>query len=249
MLTDIGTLNHDLAVYQERAISLAKREASFKSKALISKQVAHDIKSPLSALEIILGTENELPKEKSELLCSAVKRIKEITNDLTRSSTSLLDPPSLLISNVIDAVKLIVSEKIIEYGENRINIKVNSRVNLNHQILALEVKVFKRIISNLLNNAIEASCKDKPINVNISEDEKDSKLVIEIIDKGKGVPKADFDSIFKEGVSIGKKEGSGLGLFHAKQNLEFWGANITIKSSNINGTNMLLTLPFKTSDS
>jgi signal transduction histidine kinase len=53
-----------------------------------SKQVAHDIRSPLSALSMIVGTLKDLPEEKRILIRNATQRINDIANGLLQKSKS-----------------------------------------------------------------------------------------------------------------------------------------------------------------
>ena len=48
-------------------------------------QVAHDLRSPLAALELMLSCLDEVPEEKRTILRAAVSRIREITDALSGS--------------------------------------------------------------------------------------------------------------------------------------------------------------------
>ncbi len=62
------------------------------AQAIIAKQVAHDIRSPLSALNIIAGSLTNISEEKRLLIRNSVQRINDIANDLLQKgkSTTLL---------------------------------------------------------------------------------------------------------------------------------------------------------------
>lgn len=59
-----------------------------KSEILVSlaNQVAHDIRSPLTALNVVMSTTSELPEEKRLLIRHAVQRINDIANNLLEKS-------------------------------------------------------------------------------------------------------------------------------------------------------------------
>jgi signal transduction histidine kinase len=67
-------------------LEIAKNElikyAENKAMVEVAAQVAHDIRSPLSALTMVIGMLKDLPKDKKELLLNATKRIDGIANDL-----------------------------------------------------------------------------------------------------------------------------------------------------------------------
>ena len=47
-----------------------------------------------------------------------------------------------------------------------------------------------------------------------------NQIIMEVSDNGKGIHKEDQERIFQKGVSIGKPDGSGLGLHDAKKTIE-----------------------------
>jgi hypothetical protein len=68
-------------------------------------------------------------------------------------------------------------------------------------------------------------------------------LIIKIIDNGKGIPADLLPKIKQGGISIGKKEGAGLGISGAIQNIKKWNGNYDIQSKVGEGTTFTVTLP------
>lgn len=52
----------------------------------IAKQVTHDIRSPISALNLVIGSSKEIAEPKRNLLLEAVKRVNDIADDLLSRS-------------------------------------------------------------------------------------------------------------------------------------------------------------------
>lgn len=102
---------------------------------------------------------------------------------------------------------------------------------------------FKRLISNLINNAIEALPKKTGI-VKIDLKAKlDKTVVILIEDNGAGIPKDLLSKIGFRGATFNKSGGSGLGLFGAKELIQQWGGELTIESQEARGTKVCVSLP------
>ncbi|MBI3535149.1 MAG: hypothetical protein HY072_06660 [Deltaproteobacteria bacterium] len=136
----------------------------------------------------------------------------------------------------------IISEKRLEYRQ-RLGIEINFSVE-NAYGLCIKVSSvnFKRLISNIINNSIEATSKNGIISVGIRVFEEDFVDII-IQDNGKGIPTEMLEKLGQRGASFNKEGGSGLGLFHAKKSIESWGGKLLIQSALDRGTTITLRLP------
>lgn len=210
----------------------------------ISKQVAHDIRSPLTALEMATSFIKNIEEEDRLIIRSAVNRIGDIANNLARQENTInayeycfeiISIPSLL--------KNIVSEKRVQYKDLKsINIHFELTEKDYGKFAHLHSGEFARVISNLINNAIEALPHEGYVDIQIKES-KLGLIAIEIKDNGKGIPAEIVSSITQEGFSFDKKTGSGLGLYHAKNTLEKFGGELVIHSQVQEGTCITLKIP------
>lgn len=101
----------------------------------------------------------------------------------------------------------------------------------------------KRIVSNLLDNAVESLPKSiGRISISFESLNVDFWQIV-IADDGIGIPKDIVALLGKKGASYGKKNGSGLGIFHAKASLESWGGRLDIESQEGKGTKVILVVP------
>jgi signal transduction histidine kinase len=250
-------LHQQLQRYINERDSERDQAASLKLEASIGQiaaQVAHDIRSPLAALDMLASDLKPLPEEKRVLLRSAVARIRDITNNLvdkqkTKFSNleaagsqdcatgSVIDTE--LISSLIEAL---VSEKRIQY-RSRIGLQIESPLTRRSYGLFAEVQPseFKRVLSNLIDNAAQAISGPGRITVEL-ESEAQS-VVIRVIDTGKGIPAGVLPRLAQKGASFFKAGGTGLGLFHAKNCVESWNGKLSINSSEGEGTTVEIRLP------
>lgn len=212
----------------------------------INTQVAHDIRSPLAALDVIIGSVDQLPEEKRIIIRSAVGRIRDIANNLLdKSKESLLsvsDSSSKvsieLIAPIIDSI---VSEKRTQFREYSL-VDISIDLNKSYGIFAkVNVSELKRIISNLINNAFEAAEPNKLLLIVVKvECIDDNSFCIVIEDNGKGIPSHILAKLGERGVSEGKDNlspgsGSGLGVYHAKKIIESFNGHLIIESENTPG--------------
>ena len=100
---------------------------------------------------------------------------------------------------------------------------------------------FKRVLSNLINNAVEATESNGKVDVVVSS--RESWCVIQVRDNGKGIPPEILRKLGERGASYGKADGSGLGIFHAHEIINSEGGNLTITSVVNQGTTVTIELP------
>jgi signal transduction histidine kinase len=198
----------------------------------LATQVAHDIRSPVIALEAIsqmLG--NEVDPKKKQLIENAAKRINDIANNLVSEYRVNLtkDLSSIKIDRTINLNSLI--EDIVEEKKLSLDPKHKIIVRALENIVVpknLNSTEFQRVISNLINNSIEAFDKENGI-VDIELYRKENKIKLTIRDNGKGISSEEISTVFKKGTS-GKEKGAGLGLSHAKEYIESLNGSITLES-------------------
>jgi signal transduction histidine kinase len=223
----------------------------------LSKQISHDIRSPLTALNLLSSSLTELPEAKRILVRNSINRINDIANSLLERSkkpseplntcnaaTSLKqDSDVIMVSSLIDSI---VSEKRIQFRELA-DVQIESRTEMAYGLFVNVVsKELKRIISNLINNSVEAF-KEAKGEVVISVISSDDSVLISIQDNGMGIPKEVLNRIGQQGFSFGKssssQSGSGLGVFHAKQTIESFKGSLEIDSELGKGTRITIELP------
>ena len=100
-----------------------------------------------------------------------------------------------------------------------------------------------QVFINLIKNSVEAMPEDR-VNKKISIRTEVSKeqILIHFIDTGKGIPPANWESVFDPFISIDKR-GMGLGLPFVKKTLIEHLGTISIAESSPNGTHFIIELP------
>jgi signal transduction histidine kinase len=222
------------------------------SKALMAAQVAHDIRSPVFALNAALKNIPQLPERQRAIVRHAVNRIQDVANSLleknrqqsaTAAAAGIVTtgefPAVYLLSALIDPV---VTEKRLQY-EARPEVKIDFVLSRESYGLFANVQPveFRRMVSNLLNNAVEALGAKGTANVGLAI--KDEAIVLTVTDAGKGISPEILAKLGQRGETHGKTGGSGLGLYHARTTSENWGGSLTITSELGKGTTVAIKLP------
>ena len=226
------------------------------SQASIAAQVAHDIRSPLAALDSVIGTLAELPEENRSIIRSAISRIRDIANELLeknkepQAARSLMDgtgplPPSVdktgiyLLSALIDPL---ITEKRLQF-RSKIGVEIYGNIDTESYGLFARIQPieFKRVLSNLINNSVEALGEKGAATVSLVSD--GDEIVVKVRDNGRGIPPDILSKLGRKGESHGKAGGTGLGLYHARACVESWGGTLKIESTVGKGTTVKLKLP------
>ncbi len=231
--------------HQDEIITLKQNETYGQ----IAQQVAHDIRSPLAALNMVATSLSELPETKRLLLRNATQRINDIANDLLLKSKRTFTEPSqtslqshklseaVLLMPLIDSV---LSEKRVLQGDSsRIKIEFEFKDTYDAFAECNSVEL-ARIISNLINNSIEAFSNKEGI-IQLKMQTTDQHVLLDVVDNGSGIPEEILRKLGSIQISYGKQSlsngsGSGLGVYHAKRSLEEWGGDLQIQSILGHGT-------------
>lgn len=216
----------------------------------LSRQVAHDIRSPLSALNLLLSDLSELPEKKRLLLRSAISRIKEIANDLVGSASSRSkDTVSISSSKgaknkvlLVDLLEEVITEKRIQIkNSNLIQIKTNTSIDIMSAFVEADISSLKRAFSNIISNGVEAISTSGVVVINCFRHGKN--IVIEIEDTGSGISKEIVPQLMQKGATFNKAAGSGLGLYYSKEVIQSIGGRIKIESEVNKGTRVVVEMP------
>ena len=145
---------------------------------------------------------------------------------------------------LISINKLLVD--LTKYFKRRLpkdEIKINLDVQANNIEIFTSPVLLKWTIENLIKNAIDSISNQKGF-ISITVKLVSKKIIIIVNDNGNGIPRKDWNNIFRPGFS-NKQQGWGIGLSMVKRIVEdFLGGVVKVESSSEkNGTSMKLILP------
>jgi signal transduction histidine kinase len=179
----------------------------------LAKETAHQLGTPISALEgwlemmRINPADPSLPGEMEQ----DIGRLKRVSDRFSKIGS----PPRLESSDIIPLIRQVV-EYIRQRASSRVLFQIDTH-GLTGCRVALSPPLFEWVIENLLRNALDAM--DGQGEVRISVHKQNDQLIVDLKDTGKGMTGAVQASIFQPGFTT-KKRGWGLGLPLARRIVE-----------------------------
>ncbi|HMT02812.1 MAG TPA: PAS domain-containing sensor histidine kinase [Burkholderiales bacterium] len=226
---------------------VAKEQEKFRE---IVGQVNHDIRSPLTSLQILTSKFAYLfPEDERNTFNTAITRIIDIANNMMNYFKPKVEVENEILSEenspLLVSIELleILAEKKYEYIKNSIEFRHNFSQRGNFIFVNIDPRAFGRMISNIINNAVDSLEDDEGI-VEVKLNVEDEIVEIVIEDNGKGMLEVIKNKIMNnEAISAGKKDGHGIGLTQVRQVLERSGGELDIESKIGEGTKIILTFP------
>ncbi len=246
---DIGLMvseyNKMIKKLEESAHQLAQseREDAWKD---MAKQVAHEIKNPLTPMRLNLQfLQNAINNKQDNILA--------ITKKVTDSLIEQIDNLNYIASEFSNFAKLpdpqvatfslnAILENSISIYNNESNISISLSLP-NHQILVRSDKSqMLRVFSNLLQNAVQAIPEGKQGFIFVNLYIQNQLAVIQVKDNGIGISPSIKADVFVPHFTT-KNSGSGIGLAMTKRIVEYWNGSIWFESIENEGTDFYIKLP------
>ncbi|MFN8371099.1 MAG: ATP-binding protein [Bacteriovoracaceae bacterium] len=206
--------------------------------------MSHDLKTPVAKIagivDILLTQYDTKGEQKIHL-----ERILASTQELDKFITSILDLTKIESKNIKLSKSSKDINKIIKDVVKTLQFELNvKKMSMDLQLapiypIQLDLDLTKRVISNLVENAIKYSGEGKSISIKTWDDA--DWVYVEISDNGIGVKESDLVHIFEKFYRVKnddshKIKGSGLGLYLVKYFVELHEGKITAKSEVGKGT-------------
>jgi PAS domain S-box-containing protein len=233
-----------LKIENEKQKTLLEKEEEFRK---IANQVSHDIRSPLSSLLMILKSCTQIPEPQRIALREAATGARDIANHLLNQykkhevhDLGINGNNFLLVST---ALLEVLTAKKYQYEDLDVHFDCHFEDNTHFAFIQSEFSDFRRMISNLINNAVDAMADNKgAVNLHLSADKEQIKISIQ--DAGKGMsPELIAKIMNKTAFTEGKKEGHGIGLTQVWDTINKSHGKMHIDSIIGKGTNLILTFP------
>lgn len=242
----VFALGYQLLRMRARMLSAEVQHLKFESEvkdkmSKVARQMAHDIRSPLTALNAIKGViESQVDREIVKLLSQSIDRISAIAEDILQKGRewAVEISPRMVRFNAIQAIEELIDEKRMSFPMATFEM----RSDLKSTEVHLSQGAFKRVVSNILNNAVE-SYPQKDGTIFVFCESKENFFLFDIVDRGHGVPREILQKLGKVPEITSKKNGNGLGVYNARQTVEAWGGRFAIESEVSNGTRVSIAVP------
>lgn len=229
----------------KKVLASTEKESAWRE---MAKQVAHEIKNPLTPMKLTLqhlirlqdvGRLDDAEKLKRSLE-TLIHQVDALSGIASSFSTFAKMP---LPKNELMNFKTVLN-KVLELfsGDQQIELLFQDDSFTENIPIMGDDKLFGRVISNLVINGIQSvESGVKPV-IKIWLWMTDLAIFLEITDNGKGISEELKDKIFIPNFST-KSTGSGLGLAIAKSGVETAGGKIWFETELGKGTTFYLTFP------
>lgn len=227
-------------------LARSERESAWRE---MARQVAHEIKNPLTPmklnlqhLEKTLNDDPDMWKQQFEKFSRVMHQQIESLSAIASAFSDFANMPKgkvqkVEISHAVNAaLNLFSGYPDVEWVTD-INLPEDA-------VIVSDPEQFSRMIINLVNNALQAKVKERQLVVTVYAGLENGKYVIRIHDNGKGIDEEIRDKIFLPSFTT-KTSGMGLGLAIARNIAESIGGTITFTSDHETGTNFTITIPVK----
>ncbi|NBX27663.1 MAG: GHKL domain-containing protein [Chitinophagia bacterium] len=231
---------------EESAHQLAQteREDAWKE---MAKQVAHEIKNPLTPMRLNL-----------QFLQNAIKNKQDNTLEITRKVTDSLieqiDNLNYIASEFSNFAKLpdpqiavfslnTILESSVSIYKNESTITISLSLPPRPIIIKSDKSHLLRVFSNLLQNAVQSIPEGKEGLIQVNLYTQNQLAVVQVKDNGSGIPSSIRENVFIPHFTT-KNAGSGIGLAMTKRIVEYWHGSIWFESIESEGTDFYVALPF-----
>ena len=213
------------------AFSYSRTSEQNKVWAGMSKETAHQLGTPISSLIAWLDYLKESDAEVPQKVITEMEHDMDRLGLITERFSKIGSEPSLTICSLYEVI-----EESVRYINSRTSDKVSIFIRDEEKFKVAQVQInkplFAWVVENLCKNAVDAMEGEGEI-VFSFQGIRDTKVLIDISDTGKGVPSNKFKTIFKPGYTT-KKRGWGLGLSLVKRIVEnYHKGKIYVKSSEL----------------
>jgi two-component system nitrogen regulation sensor histidine kinase NtrY len=213
----------------------------------MARQVAHDIKNPLTPIQLNAEHLRRVHQDRGEPLgrvldecvdnvLSQVRLLRQIASEFSSFASSPTAKP------VPESLSEVIAEVVEAYRtglKGRIDIVVDVAPTL--PPVLIDKAVLSRALTNIIENALHAMPGDGRLHL-AAQLLNAGAVELTISDTGMGMDRAALDRIFEPYFST-RASGTGLGLTIAKRNVELNGGTIAVESERGQGTTVRITLP------
>lgn len=239
---------------QERQLRALDREhfqQLSKIKDDLIEAVSHDLKSPLSSMDVLLHLLTKHIGDDQKAL-EYVERLRLSMTNMRTLITDLLDLASLETGHALRLEPIPITAFVQNIVQQHEILALDKNVRLSFVSALLDVEVMfdpakiRRVIDNLISNAIKFTPRGGAIAIEVEQIE--DEIVIRVEDTGPGIPATDLPHIFERFYRVkdgyhAEQEGTGLGLSIVKSIVEKHGGKIWVNSELDRGSVFSFSLP------
>lgn len=249
-MDEIGSLvseyNRMIIELTKSAELLAKseRESAWRE---MAKQVAHEIKNPLTPMKLSIQHLQRIWKDDAPDMDQKVERLTqtiiEQIDTLSSIATEFSNFAKMPKANLekVNVQEILLNSIALFQDSENIHIDFENKTTDNAIVLADKEQLL-RVFNNLIKNAIQAIPEERKGKIEIGLKEEDQFYIISIKDNGIGINDDAFDKIFVPNFTT-KTGGMGLGLAMVKSIIESSNGKISFETNPPQGSTFFVAIP------
>ena len=229
---------------EANAVLLAKseRESAWRE---MARQVAHEIKNPLTPMKLNIQYLQQAVRNNSP-------NLKQLADRVSESVVEQIDNLSYIASEFSNFAKMpearpeeldlcVLLASAGELYQNTEHLELTLQLPQEQVIVVADKSQLLRVFTNLLENAKQAIPDGKMGRISIAVEKADTFVTVSITDNGVGIAREAASRIFEPYFTT-KTSGTGLGLAMTKKIIELWQGEIGFESESGQGTTFFVKL-------
>jgi len=235
---ELGSLEHAVEHMRQNLLS---REEEMQ---MMLSGIAHEVRNPLGGIELFLGLLRE-DLEAADVGQEQLEQVRKIGRELDYLSRVVQEFLDFARRSRVDVSRFSARALVSEVEQVMSGDLLGRGVTLECAVADTDLTAdrdrLKRVLVNLVKNAIQASEAGDTVSLRVTETE--DTRVVEVTDEGGGIPATQLADIFRPFFTT-REKGTGLGLPMTRKIAEAHGGTVEVTSTEGEGTTVVLTLPF-----
>ena len=262
LFKDISQHKKDLELIQQTQNQLAERER-LAILGELAGGVAHDINSPLSAVQTGLFILNRIYgkclslTENQEVITEELRQEVRDMEKHIKNGNSACEKIAKIVNSVRNHTRNLSGENIQDF--NVTDVIKDLKILINHQLRSAECEMvlvdekkamvkgdpgkLGQVLTNLIVNAMQAY-NGKPGKIEVTVGMEENNVTIKVADEAGGIAEMFKDGIFTKILTTKGTKGTGLGLYLSHSLITgHFGGKLEYKSETGKGTTFIVTIP------
>jgi signal transduction histidine kinase len=229
-------------VAARRDLARAERAAAWQG---VARQVAHEIKNPLTTIGLALDNmEREFQALPEDARGRVDKRVRALERELASladlaESFSTLGALPIMRASAVDLNALVESLVAMSPWQH---VEITTALDPARPRAWADERQIRRVLRNLVKNACEAQPSGGRVRISTAGGGTDGMARVTVADEGPGIPPEVQAHMFDTGYTT-KESGSGVGLTVSQRVIEQHGGTIEVDSAPGEGTRITVRLP------
>jgi two-component system nitrogen regulation sensor histidine kinase NtrY len=213
----------------------------------VARRLAHEIKNPLTPIQLCAErmrrhfaaappATRELVDECTTTIVGEVESLKGLVDEF--SQFARMPAPRAVPTDL----HLLIDDSLALYRGLFTDVELRPHLAAQLPMVSVDPEQLRRVIINVVDNAIEAMDRRGAIDIETQHDPANSLVRITVADNGPGIPPAERDRLFLPYYST-KQRGSGLGLAIVRRIVVEHGGSIEVTDNVPHGTRFAIELP------